>query len=825
MAVKTISRNNIPLKAYLRADPHSQHYKFELENRELVDSEMFWGDDGLYLDFTQIDHRMIQVAEGISENSSKQTLHKVECDEWIRDNILGLDFSRLFVIQGYAGCGKTTFMNYIIRNGQCTCYTYIDVGEHWSYPQEPNLFFNESLSAFDSLIEEIGSYGFGKRNKVWNRFIELASDHDLKNLEIEFQNIIPDFKRIKSDSKNWKVLKDNLHQYLNNQYKQQKDSKKRLWHSMGQTQVIIALFILFKCALHLETHGICNYTLIFDNLDVISDPSITSENVVLLWGVMDRYIKYSDIYNSTAKNKLPAFKFLIAVRKVLFSHITSHLPDLEMPLDMDVRCVNDCDISLLYQTKDVLYHRISYWEKHVNDGHIINKLNRLKSIIAIHENAEPEETKNEEDNYASPQSINLDAFFNHNYRALSNILSEFVDNSDYDVLFPPNESQFENWQKVASLIFSLSLLYRKEKVWNSMGFGCKDFDSQDYPTTLNRLILNYLYISRQGQILNQYTNDRSGLPTETYTSLRRLIDTFRKVTFFTIKVNLTKEQINSKKASIPTIGMEELVMSRLADMCARTPMSIHANASGYDSDDDEHWRRPLYFVGGVKLDHTAATHEELKEYFKLCISRKKSNKVLFSITDEGFILIRDIVANFEFYSGRYCDRSNDGLVKPLYQATSVSELDTLINPVYEAIEKCCERSLLFKEEYMKKYGLSINEYLRQYFHPRTHPRFDIDHGAKELKKRSFRPQLHIVRVIYSHIAYFNDVLDCFLHSYTDGNSEMCECLITWVDRYLQLYRKNFYSILANTICNSDNNVYHDLCTFNEQIKQSTKRNS
>lgn len=813
MAVRTIDKNAIPLNAYLRADPHSQHFKFSTESRELVDHDMFWDRDGLYLDYSEIKHHRIQVAEGISQSSSKQILREDDCDNWIDDNILGLNFSKLFVIQGYAGCGKTTFINHIIQKSTAVHYTIIDIGECWKYTQEPYIFFNESLNAFDSLLSEIGSLKRWTRRKVWNKFIDLASDQDLKGLDSELKIIVQDFNNMYSETRKWKDLQGKLYKYLANNYSQS-GKKQKLWHSVGQTQIIIILLILFRCALYFEVDNrLGNFTLIFDNLDVISNPAIPAENVLLLWGVIDEYIRCCNKYNLRAKEKLPVFKILITVRKVLFSHITSHLPDLEMNVGRDSICANVCDISTLYQAKEIIYHRISYWKKHLTNDEIIRKLDRLKILMSVHEDSELDEDKNLEYDNEPLNCINLDAFFNHNYRALSNVLSEFVENSVYNVLFTYKGNHFEDWQKVAATLFSLSLLYRTEKVWNSMGFGCKDFDTIDYPTTLNRLILNYLYISRRGQTLYKYAGDRRDMPAENYVSLRQLIDIFKKVSFSTIKSDLNEEQIRAKRKLTTISEMEDLIIDRLANMCARNPISIHGQAVGYDSDDDEHWRRPLYYVGGVKLNHTAATHDELRDYFKLCISKKKSKQVLFSLTDEGFILIRDVVANFEFYSGRYCDKSNGAPVKPLYQAMSVDELNTLIQPVYDAIAKCCMRSLLFKEEYMKKYGLNVNAYLRQYFHPRTNPRFNGCQGTKELEGRSFRPQLHIVRVIFSHIAYFDKVREYFLNC-NDENKEMCECLTVWIKRYLKLYETNFYSILAGTTCNSDNNVYDELINLN-----------
>ena len=65
-------------------------------------------------------------------------------------------------------------------------------------------------------------------------------------------------------------------------------------------------------------------------------------------------------------------------------------------------------------------------------------------------------------------------------------------------------------------------------------------------------------------------------------------------------------------------------------------------------------------------------------------------------------------------------------------------------------------------------------------------------------------------MIFSHIGYFNKVKHFFFESSIDERNEMCKCLTFWIERYMQLYSSNFYSILKDTVCHSDNNVFLQL---------------
>ena len=834
MAIINIKKDNIPLKAYLRADPHSQHFKFKETYGELVTHDMFWGTPAnpksIYLDYSEIDSRSIQISEGISSNTVSWEIAQSQCDEWIDENIYHPSASKLFVIEGYAGCGKTTFINHLIRTYKgLENYILIDIGRSWSYPQEPYMFFNETRGTLDRLIDRVLKKPMKKTRRIWDMFFDMTRDLDVNNEDVV--PIIRHIRRIKENSKS-KRFKDNVLEYLQDRFSdwqpQHLQDGPIVWHSRGQTQLIIMLIFLLKsvelAVENKEDPVPQTFSLIFDNLDIITNPAIPAENVLLLCDVINRYIDFKAAYYARTNHHLPNFLTLITVRKVLFTHITSHLPDLEMGISYDMGHVMTIDISNLYSSQSILSHRISYWLDHMDDQKTIEKLSQIKKLVSVQGSNSTIYDENMSD-YGPRSLINLDKLVNHNYRAFSNVLSALLEDPDYNnILMRDYRSpSTENWQKVASLVFSLSLLYRNKSVWTHMGFGCNNFSLVDYPSTLNRLILNYLYAAKQGQDLREFSVDRPDILTNANVSMTDLLDAFRNVKFLPVEAELTEEDLDEKYRSSP-LETADLVLERLANMCARMPSSS-VDSYGYDADDDELWRRPLYFTGGLQLEHTAATHRELQEYFNRCLEEKNTaNQITFSITDEGFTLISDIVADFEFYSARYCHISSPNSPlpspKPLHQTVSAQDIDFLIKPVYEAVKRCCQRNLVLKEQYTERYQMSLDEYLTQYFHPRTKPRVDRRVSRERLDEKSFRPQLHIVRVIYAHIWYFSQVKDFFAKSELPKKITMCKHLTQWIADYLQLYDTYFRELLEGTICKADNNVYNDLIKLKDlQMQQ------
>ena len=824
--IRSIERCNVPLNAYLRADPYSQLFQYSDNGEKLVTDDMFWGEENntqnrLYLDYSKIPVKSIEVSEGISERQYKQVVNDVDCEKWINNNLLNKDITRLYVIQGYAGCGKTTFINRIKKSSSCFSYIYIDIGSDWSYSEEPYLFFNESLNELYSALEEISKMN-DRREEIWDYFISLGLNS--RRFDLSLVSVFSAFKKLKRDS-TWEDLITDIINYLTEKYSEQyiiingkhKESEK---HSIGRTTIIVSLIMLLNCAksIILEYSAEQTYSIIFDNLDVITNPAIPAENVMDLWGVIDRYCDFKKSLQNKTNQKLPNFQIIITVRKVLYSHIVSYLPILEMPISHDQSMINVCDISNLYSSQEVLANRIMFWEQ--NSNHIEKeKLIKLKSIIRIHDVDSSISKDLDEKDFSLRTTINLDAFLNHNYRAFSNILSILIEDDRYYALVErdfSNQSSSKDWQKVSTIIFIMSLIYKKNKVWTSLGFGCKDFDTIDYPTTLNRLILNYLYLAKRGRDVRQRTvSNIRKFPEEDSISLEDLLKTLKKAVFLSVKTHEVNEEFEKKYIANSVSDSECLIIGRLADMCARNPVDICSKTTGYDSDDDELWRRPLYFIGGVRLSHTASSYEELKSYFQTCIDSKRANDVLFSITDEGFILIKDIVASFEFYSARYC---NERYGKPLHYAKKTKELNNRIQPVYNAIQKCCERNIVFENHYCDSYDIvNRDDYLMQFFHPRTNPHYKK--GSNELKDFSFRPQLHIVRVIYNHIHYFDSIKELISFSNYYSKNAMCKCLTTWIEKYLILYKEFFYDKQIGTVCNPDNNVYDDLWGLLEEQKK------
>ncbi len=190
----------------------------------------------------------------------------------------------------------------------------------------------------------------------------------------------------------------------------------------------------------------------------------------------------------------------------------------------------------------------------------------------------------------------------------------------------------------------------------------------------------------------------------------------------------------------------------------------------------EIWRRPIYY-SKYALDNEIDIENKLYKQYEKYKNNEDYKFTEFKICACGETYINGIVPHFEFYSVRINEEHQD-----LYCIEKLDELVEILNNVYTKLSACCKKQLEFYNEYVEKYKIDKHKYLGLPFHPRT---------------RSKNPQLHIERVIFSHIAYFNNyrlylLKKRKLNKYSDFN----DTLIDYIGKYLGLYNQ-YVSLISN----------------------------
>ena len=191
----------------------------------------------------------------------------------------------------------------------------------------------------------------------------------------------------------------------------------------------------------------------------------------------------------------------------------------------------------------------------------------------------------------------------------------------------------------------------------------------------------------------------------------------------------------------------------------------------------EIWRRPIYYSKNA-LDNENDIESKLFSQYQKYKRNENYKYVEFKICECGKTYINAIVPHFEFYSIRINDNHNN-----IYVITNIDELKSILDSVYKKLKTCCRKQIEFANEYMDFYKMKKEDYFNLFFHPRTN---------------AGNPQLHIERVIFSHIWYFNSyrmylVNKKTLSKYDDFN----DLLLEYIDKYLDLYLKEI-SVLSSS---------------------------
>lgn len=811
--------SNLTGAELLRADPHSQKIDIADENgntKNLIDEREFWesqnSSDALYYDYRDETNNGWSVQrDGWNDYSqdNSQHLSPEETDEWMNTKVFCDNMSTLSVIQGYAGCGKTIFVNSLLRKHlkKSNSINYNDIYVDYDNNAAENGYLPSAIrnhiikQIVECLLEDDGF-------KIYNTFIDLLNKYSPKSAS--FSDFLALFRqdgqisklarRIHSNRRNQKkylvnatdfrmqfisgtmaisgALKGKLYDDADINIDDLVSIDEKHIKSLLESYLLIDLILLFATNLirKLDT-GIVFY----DNLDIIDNPQhitfFINKLQEVLYKIPHLFKQYYDL--------TPVFNVILAVRKITFALISSFEEVRGSERGANAIHVNFLDISNLYTSTRLLKHKAIILMDNIN-CFIPDKYNRtdikdfLNALIQI-----PEEILDE---------ICLSDLFNHNIRACANILERAMKHSSHIIPKRTDISKMSHKCNSAIWIHNICSVLQENKIWSNMGYNTTDNTTVQYPTTLSRMILTYLYNQRR-----EFRNGISGVES-TEVSLKKIVDTFEKLPCFFFPNN-HKNMSREAEQNYSEEYTREKIISVLSNMLKRNTASDGINPKN----EMELWRRPIYFTKNAfsltNKDGYDNAQNELVQQIK-CLDQPNACITDFCITDEGYTFIEKIATNFEFYSVRYNGKS----ARPLCYLTDEVALDKMIHNVYEQVKKCIQNQIWLIEFYIKKYGKShnnpnsndyksdINQYSSLMFHPRT---------------EGHKPQLHIVRTIYDHISYLNDYRDYLIEINHFNLNRLNLCLVRWIGKYLELYRANLFTMLDNTI-GSYNEVFLDL---------------
>lgn len=656
---KTKTWDRITLEDLLRVDSFDQQvYIYDpigKKNLPLVqDNREFFTQ--IYANVT---NNQLQIIDG-----SRRTVRNIDLDKWINE-IANTENSVVVFIEGYAGCGKSTFVQYLLSkqlgtyNYDYSYYNY-DIGSYYH-----NKNSNRLLGAIrECFIQQLIKCVLENNTNVIMRFRELLSQYEIRYLDTS-QDIYNEFI-------NTITFSDALDLLIKHRNEDKFRSALYILLKPFSCEQVLALDYVFRLARYIESnHNNSLLYICYDNMDSIEN----SDQLNIFDNTLVSFRKNLDDYINTTQNNysgfpLPRFVILTTYRKITATKVELSVHS-ERGDDFPEynQYIYHIEASHLYSFHDIIKKRQEYFSVYIDRRKLSGDelKDKLSSSIKL--------TKMDfvYNKYAG--------LWNNNYRTCSNILNRIFTNY-MDITKQCIDFDVDGYDDTSCTYYGASAVF--------LGIVCKIFHSGGL---WGKDHLNLIP-------LNQKQKDKS---ISELTSLSRLILTYMS--------NITDSYGKQRAVSTAEIFDEFADLFPHDEICG-----CLSNMLARDKTDT--WRRPIYYYRNAINDDiniADALMDQLNAYLKTDKSNTTSYTELM-LCECGYAYIERLMSDFEFFSNRI---SND--YDSIYIISDLDKIKTIIDGVYTAVKNCCLDMLAFSKVYMQKKKIeSYEEYSRLAIHPRTH---------------------------------------------------------------------------------------------------------
>lgn len=734
----SIHLEDLTLFDLLTVDTHGGKINIHDENRyyDLIPSRSaFFSANGLYAD---TEGKSIVLLE------DNKTSVSLDLDELLK-RLDRSEGSCVVLIEGFAGCGKSTLVQYILSK-QLKDY-------HYDYS-----FFNYDLEAQNNLLIYDESGKIIKKSSIYEAIKKSFFEQFMNGIKIS-KTVFDDFSRLLELCRNYQYFKDlyldffhtdtynDMAKYVHEGSEKNEDLiSKNLWkqtRTISNSSCLLALDYLFRLAMYknrmLETLYVC-----YDNLDAIEDAedlkSFDDDLAEFSW-VIDGFITYLQQENFFSDLPIPHFVIMATYRKItaVMAKI-SETAYKEVSLDKRTSAEKNefifhIDATSAFSYRKIVEKRKQYFEHyfkavpHLSEAAKEKILHQLTSWNKLNQKLEIMH-----DRYA--------CLWNKNYRTCSLIANELYEKPSYDFL---TCADFIEKSKINDGYSTFEVEDSNNTPGSYYGGSaiilsnvCKVFHAY-------HIWDDFLHLARLNQTPPNYKN----------VSFSRIILTY----IYNSDAPVSLEELFSFFCKNGLFSSQELCHI-LSKMLAR-------NTDGV-------WRRPIYYFNECILSEKAEDIEKhlLRMCRQLAAGKRPRHQYEFVLCDSGEAYVEQLMQEFEFFSNRLNNNN-----KPLYLYHDIHKIASVINDVYQAVSNCCENMAAFREEYIRRNNATMADYLSLPIHPITNRN---------------SPQLHTERIIFSHIAYLNNVRLYYLGpTVTPDLTERKEYNKLFVDcikNYLELYK-------------------------------------
>lgn len=661
---KTKLWKNITLEDVLRVDSFDQQLYIHdpvagISKPMIQDNREFFTQ--IYSD---VSNNEIEFNDGSQNNKRKTSIN-----EWLSNEISKTENSLVIFFEGYAGCGKSTFVQYLLTQ-QLKTYNYdynyynYDIGAYYDNKKSHRII----TSIRECFIQQLIKCIINNKIPIIKKFQNLLSDYSIRYLDTSMD--------IYNEFVNTSAFNDAI---SNLQKNHDKNSFRLTMHTQLKyfsCEQILALDYILRLSKYIvsENHDNPLLFVCYDNMDSIEnfDELNNFDNTLIsLRKNIDDYI------NNTGNNYIripkPHFIIMATYRKITASKVELFSYSERMDDHSEYnQYIQYMDISHVYSFYNIIHRRKKYFSEYIIrrklDGkELLDKLsivNRLTKTEFVH------------NRYAG--------LWNNNYRTCSSILNRILSKYQQDAQKCVDfiNSNIDGYDEENSAYFGASAIF--------LSLVCKIFNEGG------------LWESEHMNLIPLNIQNKNK-PVSELTSLSRLILTYIS--------NITDSYGRTQPVSMPEIFNEFSSLYDPHDIC-----KCLANMLVRDKTDT--WRRPIYYHRNA-INDNENIEQALYNQWVIYNSDKNSSKTNYTellLCECGFAYIERLTSEFEFFSNRISNNNQS-----IYFLSNINEISNIIDKIYEAVKNCCQDMIKFSKKYMEKKNMSsYKQYIKLPIHPRTY---------------------------------------------------------------------------------------------------------
>lgn len=542
----------------------------------------------------------------------------------------------IVILSGNRGCGKTTFMNYFLRQTGFS-NILIDFGDNW----EPDVGIKKNIvmALNNRIYNDLFPHSGKEPGHVIGKYLELfGKNNNILRLEqidegnyfLYFMHKLEHIRKLML----WESDSGSVMEYY------EKDIR---MHTLdGTIKQVMMLLIFWDIAEKIENNSDNKCLIVFENLDVIYNTKDVDNIVPNLFSIKRELDQINSIdYCNRPIELSDNYILMLVIREDTLSEIQYAVSKLNH-FNVGRFKVSNINITGLYHQSNIIEKRFKCMElylknhpKYVSSAGFMQVYNEVKSIREI----------------LSDPYLNLrfSELFDYDFGASAEVLGSIVWSSE-DFKLPCKEQLNLDKGKKDWFVFGFrSKVFRK--VFNL-------FTQEQYFANVQR----FEYVSNRKGVICRVSLDR------------------------TILLYLYNS-INSG-GIVPL----DILFGELMEFCQENDTVVDALWQMYDMRRNYQWNKLITFV-----DMRSMTYDELVKEWDAFVSKDSFYRFAgVKITKAGISYLNYILPHFEYYAAR----CRDGKGKSPFAMTAEeicdgTEFDRLLKDELEEIADCCQKLYLF----------------------------------------------------------------------------------------------------------------------------------